>query len=291
MEPSPLPLLVQPETLNAKLESPDVLVVFVGAADVFEDLHIPGAVHVTPQALVRAPGCGLLPDDATLETTLRTMGLAPHTQVVAYDDEGGGWASRLLWTLDVLGHSRFALLDGGLTAWLAGGWPTQDGPSIRRNSDYVARTQASRWLNAHDVRRALGDDTVVIVDARSRGEYEGHDVRGARGGHIPGAVHLDWLALMDRKRHLRLHDAATLRELCLTRGITPECRVIVYCHTHHRSSLTWFALRLLAYPRVLAYPGSWAQWSTLPSFPIESETPPVPAFDNAHAHGLGLHLD
>ena len=86
-------------------------------------------------------------------------------------------------------------------------------------------------------------------------------------GHIPGAVNLDWLALMDPERALRLR--ADLGELLASHGIVPDKDVIVHCQTHHRSALAYLALRLLRYPRVKAYPGSWAEWGNRDDTPIE----------------------
>ena len=270
MEQPILPFLVQPESLNERLHDPDLLIVHVGSFELYEDVHIPGAHHLNPRAFSRQAGAGQLPTAASLSAVFSKLGLSAGTHVVAYDEEGGGWASRLLWTLHVLGHERISLLDGGLVTWLAEGWPTGDEQPALRSDTFHAQPNPARWLTGRQVRTTLGFANTVLVDARSAAEFEGHDVRGARGGRIPGAVHLDWRALMDRKRHLRLQPVTILRDLFEVRGVTHEQTVVVYCQTHHRSSLTWAALRVLRYPHVLAYPGSWAHWSSVMMWPVES---------------------
>ena len=214
---------------------------------------------------------GLLPDEARLSEILSAAGLRPDVHVVAYDDEGNGRASRLLWTLDALGHFDYSLLNGGLVAWAAEGREVEAGvvePSRStyraqlRNPDVLADKQ---YLLDH-----LDDDNTVVLDARSPAEYAGADVRAARGGHIPGAVNLDWTTAMDRDNNLRLQPPETLRALLKERGITPDKEVVTHCQTHHRSAHTFLVLRYLGYPSIRGYAGSWSEWGNDPDTPVEA---------------------
>jgi thiosulfate/3-mercaptopyruvate sulfurtransferase len=287
-----MPTLVEPSLLASRLHDPELLVVDLGPREVHEDVHVPGAVHLDPRLLLAGepPATGLLPDDDTLSRVLSSIGLTPERHVVAYDDEGGGWAGRLLWTLAVLGHRHLSLLDGGLGAWLADGLPTAEGLGAGVPSQYRARACRGTWLDAGEVRQRIEDPDAVILDVRSAAEFRGDDARAARAGHIPGAVHLEWTATMDRTRMLRLKPETALREMLEARGVTPEREVIVHCQTHHRSSHTWVVLRSLGYPRVLAYPGSWADWGNRDDTPIAAGEPapamPVPG-ERASRERLG----
>ncbi len=119
-------------------------------------------------------------------------------------------------------------------------------------------------------RTASANLGVVILDTRSPAEFSGIDRRAARGGHIPGAVNMDWSVALDRERNLRLKPAVELRGILDNLGITPDKEVITHCQTHHRSSHTYLMLKALGYPRTRGYPGSWSEWGNDLELPTET---------------------
>jgi thiosulfate/3-mercaptopyruvate sulfurtransferase len=106
----------------------------------------------------------------------------------------------------------------------------------------------------------LNTDELALWDARSLNEYRGIARFAQFAGHIPGAANLDWFEIMDRQHNLRLKSAEELKGILTKLGLSPDKEVVVYCQTHHRSSLAWFALKYLGYPRIKGYPGSWSDW-------------------------------
>jgi len=97
-----LPALIQCHQLASRLDDPTLLIVDLCSDDQYLKAHIPGAVHISPRSLCAgtAPRPGDLPDKETLTRLLQEIGLSKDRQVVAYDDEGGGWAGRFIWTED-----------------------------------------------------------------------------------------------------------------------------------------------------------------------------------------------
>ena len=262
--------LLTPEQLDA-LDRNNLLLVDVGDPQRYARTHIPGAVHVAPQELIAGtqPAPGELPELSRLEALFARLGLSPDTLVVAYDDEGGGWAGRFIWTLEVIGHQRWAYLDGGLHAWHGAGMPLTDEPMIPEPRPQQLQLHRELIASADELLEALARDdaNLLIWDARSPEEYRGEKVVARRGGHIPGAVNVDWLELMDRDRDLRLRE--DLVEYLAARGINGDRPLVTHCQTHHRSGLTWLVARLLGFPQPRAFPGSWGDWGNRDDTPVQ----------------------
>lgn len=263
--------LLEPEQLAAiDYRAEPWLVVHVSAPDAYLAGHVPGAVHVAPAELVAGskPATGRLPEPARLTALFSRIGYRRDARIVAYDDEGGGWAGRFIWTLDVIGHRDWYYLDGGIEAWRAAGLPIERTPAVATPRPVELTIDRTPIAETEDILARLHDPTLTIWDCRSREEYEGRRVAAARGGHIPGAVNLDWLELMDRDRALRLKQR--LPELLERHGIGPERQLIVHCQTHHRSGLAYLVARLLRFPQVKGYHGSWAEWGNRDDTPVET---------------------
>lgn len=268
-----LPLLVEADVLQGQLGNPHLLVVDLSTAENYAKGHVAGAVYLDYPQLVRSakPVGGLLPDEAQLSRLLSHLGLTPDSHVVAYDDEGGGKAARLLWTLEAIGHHRYSLLNGGLHVWLNEGHPLEHKPHTPQPSDFEAQIQphCEAVVGRQFILEHLQDETVALLDVRSAAEFSGQKCYAERGGHIPGAINIEWTEFMDPGHNLRLKGIAELRNMLDAHAITPDKTVVVYCQTHHRSAHTWFVLKYLGYPHARGYEGSWSDWGNLSDTPIE----------------------
>jgi len=264
-----LPLLLEPHELQAVLGREDLLL--VDLSHDYDQGHIPGAVHldyarvVNPQPPIKA----LMPEPPQLRELFSSLGLDTDTHVVAYDDEGGGKAARFLWTLEAAGHSRYSLLDGGLTAWLSEHRPTDLHATAAVTRPYSVHLNETTIADKKYLLNHLHDPAIAIVDCRTPEEYAGEYTPARRGGHIPGAVNIEWTLTIDQQRHLRLKSAHELRALYEDMGVTPDKEVITYCHSHRRSAHSYFVLKTLGYPRLRGYPGSWSEWGNDPDTPVE----------------------
>ena len=269
---SDFPRIIEPATLEAQLQNKNLLLIDVSDPATYVQYHIPGAVFLEYAWIIHSekPRMGLLPDAAQLSRVLGSLGLGPDTHVVAYDDEGGGRASRLLWTLDVVGHHQSSLLNGGLSSWTNEGHPVSSEIQYPTPRSYQANIEAAPVTDRQYILDHLNNESVIILDARSAEEYRGEKVFAQRGGHIPGAININWLDTMDRRNHMRFKPMAELQELLNSHGITPDKEVIVHCQTHHRSAHTYVMLKSLGYEKVRGYPGSWSDWGNDSHTPIEN---------------------
>ena len=209
-----LPLLLEPAELAANLDQAKLLIIDLCRPEQYAAAHIPGAVYLPYQQLMsgQMPGPGKLPPEASLSQVFSALGLTPDTHVVAYDDEGGGWAGRLIWTLDVLGHTRYSYLNGGLHAWAAEQRPLEEGVNVPTPSTYTAHYNPRPSMTKEEILQRLELPNFTIWDARSPEEYLGIRHGAQKNGHIPGAVNYEWTRALDRRNGLRIRNLEEVRQ-------------------------------------------------------------------------------
>ena len=194
-------------------------------------------------------------------------GVTANTPVVVYDEQSGIRAARGFWFLEYFGHPRVQLLDGGFGAWVSAGLPVTREAASPSKSTWTGTPQAHTIATWRDVQARLGRPDVVLLDTRTDGEYDGSMVRAKRGGRIPGAVHVEWTRNLDEDGAFK--PAPELRAMYEQAGVTPEKEVITYCQGGYRAAHGYLALRLLGYPNVRNYTGSWKEWGDREELPVE----------------------
>lgn len=269
---SNIPLLLEPEALQEIIGEESLLIVDLSPNEHYNSFHIPDAVSLEYSEIVasQAPVMGLLPDAEHLNKVLSTIGLTKDHHVVAYDNENSGKASRLLWTLDCMGHPHFSLLNGGLTAWNSLGLPTNNQNVSSQTTEYQTVIKDDCIANKDYILNHLDNPKVILLDTRTAGEYAGEVVRAARGGHIPGAINVNWTDAIDMENNLKLKPENVLHKLYESAGVTPDKEIITYCQTHHRSAHSYIVLKSLGYTNIKGYHGAWSEWGNDANTPIET---------------------
>ncbi|HET7703881.1 MAG TPA: sulfurtransferase [Candidatus Limnocylindrales bacterium] len=230
--------------------------------------HLPGAVHVdldtdlADPAGFGAPGRHPLPSPAAFAQLIAGLGIGPTTHVVAYDDVGGWVAARLWWMLDVLGHERVAVLDGGLDAWVAaGGTLTTDAPhEAAAPAEPHLRDRWDRVISLAELKERLG--SVVLLDARGAPRYRGEtEPIDPVAGHIPTARSLPTDAnLLAPSGAFRppADLAAMFRQLGADGSRGP---VVTSCGSGVSALHHALAMRAAGLPDPILYVGSYSDWS------------------------------
>ena len=235
--------------------------------------HLPGAFYLDLEEDLSGPVSGLngrhpLPDPPLLADKLGSLGVAPGTQVVAYDDAGGMFAARLWWLLRWLGHERVAVLNGGLQAWTAAGHPLATDKPAAVGTAFEPRLQESMRVDAEYVQGHLHSPAMLLIDARAPDRFRGeNETLDPVGGHIPGAINRFFRDNLDASGCFK--PAAQLQEEfgTLIKGGDAH-QVVLQCGSGVTACHNLLAMELAGLSGARLYAGSWSEWCADPARPV-----------------------
>ena len=236
--------------------------------------HVPGAVyahlgHDLAGTRTGRNGRHPLPDAAVLRRTFGRLGISREVQVVAYDQDTGMYASRLWWLLRWLGHDAVAVLDGGFTRWLAQGRPTSAGEETRAAREFTGSPRSEMSVGADEVAKLLKNRGWRLVDARAPERYRGDtEPIDKVAGHIPGASNHFFKWNLDEGGAFRSPEELRHRLQAALGEVPPE-HVVCYCGSGVTACHNLLALEHAGLRGAKLYPGSWSEWSSDPSRPME----------------------
>ena len=269
MDGSPL---VSTEWLQANLHAPDLVLLDAswhmpatgrdGALEFLQE-RIPGARFFDFDRRICDSGAGLphmLPSPEVFAAEVRALGVGKHSRVVCYDSAGVFSSPRAWWMFHAMGHVTVAVLDGGLPAWKAAGLPLTSGRfEAPESGDFESSPVAARVADRAQVRAALADPGVVVLDARSPGRFAGRDPEpraGLRAGHMPGARNLPFGNLLSAGRFRAPDELAAL--FAEQAGL--QQRLLCTCGSGVTACVIALAAELAGRGGAAVYDGSWADW-------------------------------
>jgi thiosulfate/3-mercaptopyruvate sulfurtransferase len=258
-------LLVSAEWLKARQGDRDLVLLHVGMAhDTVRRDFIPGSVAWDYMAFTTSHG-GMrteIPPIDSVRSLIEAAGISNASRVVVYSHDPV-MAARAFVTLEVAGHDRLHVLDGGAASWKAAGGAVVAGarPAAARGR-FVPRPRPGIVVDADWLRARLDDPTVTLMDTRTIEEYTG--TGGRRGipsaGHLAGARHLVWEEMFRSREDPRLKPKEEILALYRARGAAAGKTVVTYCYIGYRASISYFVARYLGFDAKF-YDGSYQDWS------------------------------
>ncbi|MCB9496826.1 MAG: sulfurtransferase [Fibrobacteria bacterium] len=276
--------LIDSATLRPNLERADWMVFDVrhdlasprAGVDAWRSGHIPGALFLPLEEALSGARTGTngrhpLPDRRILSAILAGLGLCKGYQVVVYDDQGGIFAARFWWLLRWLGHSRVAVLDGGFPSWLAEGGAQEDAPPApRARGGFEEGPSLVSIADANQILSNLGNPSLLVVDARSPDRFRGeNELLDPVGGHIPGAANRFCRDNLLPDGRFKPADLLRREFETLLDFRRPD-QAVMQCGSGVTACHNLLAMEIAGLSGAALYPGSWSEWCSDPSRPVET---------------------
>ena len=277
--------LISTDALAARLADPNFVIVdcrfkldnVTWGEGAWKAGHIPGAAYAHLDRDLSGPTTGTngrhpLPEVAVLAQAFGRLGITSGRQVVACDQDSGMFASRLWWLLRWLGHDAVAVLDGGFSKWIAEGRPISSAAGEREAAEFHAAPRTDMTIGIDEVAAHAHDAAWRVVDARAPERYLGEvEPMDPVAGHIPGATNYFFQWNIDERGTFRTPDDLRARFAPYLNAVAPD-HIVCYCGSGVQACHNLLALEHAGVSGTKLYPGSWSQWVSDRSRPVETRS-------------------
>ncbi|MEN8892393.1 3-mercaptopyruvate sulfurtransferase [Planktotalea arctica] len=274
--------LVSTDWLAAHMRDPDLRIIDASwymeaenrdAKAEYDAGHIPGArfFDIDEISDARSSLPHMVPSGEKFMSRMRAMGIGDGHQVVVYDGAGLFSAPRVWWMFRLMGQMNVAVLDGGLKKWLAEGREVEDLPPVIRDRHMMVRFQNQMVKDVTQVAAAAKLGAPQIVDARPPERFAGsvpEPRAGLRAGHIPGSRNVYYKDLLSEDGTMKAPDA--LKAAFAAGGVDMSKPVITTCGSGITACILALALERIGKSDHAVYDGSWTEWGSVPTMPIET---------------------
>ena len=257
-------MLITTTELAKELDNPNLILIDARSYKEYSQGHIPGAVNLDLFGYhwFDTSRQGLEIFNEQSRKLLSFVGITPQKKVVFYDDTSGMLAARGVWLLLYFSHQNVWMLDGGIKKWQSDGLQLETKTNGFKPAKFDGKINSQIIAGYEHINKNL--DKLILIDARSKEEYDGTVIRGARRGHIPNAINIDFN--MNISEDGTLKGQKSLEELY---KIPKDAEIVTYCQGAYRAANSFLTLKKLGFANVKVYLGSWGEWSNRTELDVE----------------------
>ncbi len=257
-------MLITTIELKKILSNPDLLLIDTRSFKEYFQGHIPGAVNLDLFAYhwIDTSKQGIEAFNNHSQRILSFVGVTNEKKVIFYDEFSGMLAARGVWLLTYFSHPQVFMVDGGIKKWKNENFPIETHSNKYNPSKFSGKINTDVFAGFEFIKENLNQ--LIIIDARSKEEYDGTIVRAARVGHIPNSINIDW--------NFNITDNGIMKpdeELSKLYNIPKDAQIVTYCQGAYRAANTFFALKKIGFKNVKVYLGSWGEWGNNFDLPVE----------------------
>jgi len=256
-------MIISVKDLNSILNDPKILVIDTRSYKDYSDGHIPGAVNLDLFAFhwIDTSKEGIENFNKQTRMIFSFAGVSEEKKIIFYDEVSGMLAARGVWMSLYFSHPDVAMLDGGMKRWREEKMEIETKTNNFKPTNFSGKVNPLLISGFENIKNNL--ENLIIIDARTKDEYEGKIVRAAQAGHIPRSINIDWV--------LNLNEDGTLKdesELSKLYQIPKESQIVTYCQGAYRAANSFIALKKLGFKNVRVYLGSWGEWGNKLDLPV-----------------------
>ena len=279
-EDNHLEFVVEKEWLMDNLENEEVIIIDCRfdlnqpelGREQYKNSHIPSAFYFDLKHQLSGPitkhgGRHPLPDIDTFRIEIEKVGIDHSKTVIAYDEGGGQYASRLWWLMKYIGHEKIYILNEGFSGWKAANFPVTTEIPEAKPTNYKVNIQKEMLASFEEVKEIVENttDESVLIDSRASERYLGKvEPMDKIPGHIPGALNKVW----DESLHEgSFKNEEEQRERFSE--IDKDEPVVVYCGSGVTATPNYIALKMAGFTDVKLYAGGYSDWVSYEDNEIE----------------------
>src|SRR5574342_336411 len=257
-------MFVTVDSLATSLSDPNLIIIDTRSYKEYSIEHIPGAVNLDLfyYHWYDTSKEGMKAFDMEMQKLLSYVGITTEKKVVFYDEVSGMSAARGVWLLLYFSHPQVFMLDGGMKKWKSENLPLETKTNGFKPTKFSAKINKNIVVGYEYIKKNL--DKIKLVDSRTKEEFNGIEIRAARGGHIPNAVNIDWKLNITEDGIMKNNQS--LSEVY--QQISKDEEIVTYCQGGYRAANSFLALKKLGFKNVKVYVGSWGEWGNRLDLPI-----------------------